>query len=309
VDIKVERWYAAIATRRSRRSFDGRPVPDDMLAAIDAMCREWRPYPDARAVLLRDTPPQIYTLTRADRRSTDPLTRIFTGITGAYGRVSGAPAALAFVGDTTSPTANAHVGYTGEALVLESTALGLDTCWVGGFFSRERTAALLDLADEDRVYAITPVGYAPEQHSGKEKIVFRSGGHKKRRALPQIAEGIAAKDWPGWAVSGVRAVRTAPSAINRQPWRFRLESNESVLLFHTIPDTTTVSPKLDCGIAMLHFELGVRHAGHRGAWEDIPDGGESEHEIARWRRDPTFGPLGQERRTREHPNEATQASR
>ena len=31
-----------------------------------------------------------------------------------------------------------------------------------------------------------------------------------------------------------------------------------------------ISRRLDCGIAMLHFELGVRAAGLSGSWEFLP---------------------------------------
>ncbi|HHY93759.1 MAG TPA: nitroreductase, partial [Firmicutes bacterium] len=39
------------------------------------------------------------------------------------------------------------MGYTGEAVVLEATALGLATCWVGGFFRPEVAARLLGVGE------------------------------------------------------------------------------------------------------------------------------------------------------------------
>ena len=42
-----------------------------------------------------------------------------------------------------------------------------------------------------------------------------------------------------------------------------------------------ISKRLDCGIAMLHFELGALHAGAQGAWEPVaPPAGATD--IARW---------------------------
>jgi hypothetical protein len=37
-------------------------------------------------------------------------------------------------------------------------------------------------------------------------------------------------------------------------------------------DTYKISRRLDCGIAMLHLELGARHAGINGNWTFSPDG-------------------------------------
>jgi len=37
-------------------------------------------------------------------------------------------------------------------------------------------------------------------------------------------------------------------------------------------DTPRVSKRLDCGIAMLHFELGAASLGVSGSWELLEDG-------------------------------------
>ena len=116
-------WLAAVARRSSRRVFDGQPVPSATLDAMDECCRRFRPYSDARVVLVRA-----------------PEVDVFTGIVGAYGRVTGAPHLLVFIADEREPFADQHVGFTGEGVVLEATRLGLDTCWIGGFFRRPRSA-------------------------------------------------------------------------------------------------------------------------------------------------------------------------
>lgn len=197
------------------------------------------------------------------------------GIAGSYGGVSGAPSALVFVGVDEERDVQAAVGYTGEGLVLEATALGLDTCWVGGLFSTKHAVLLGDVAEGERVYAVSPVGYAVERISTKERIVFGMGHPKFRRELGEIAPGV--ETWPTWAHAGVEAARIAPSAMNRQPWRFRLDADDVVVSVAEGADTPRVSKRLDCGIAMLHFELGARAAGADGVWEflEAPD-------VARW---------------------------
>lgn len=256
--LPVQRWLAAIPKRRARRSFGASPISEDVLDSLDSLCRDFRPLGGiARVALVREAPQ-----------------RLFMGIAGSYGGISGSPAALAFIGSEISPHAATAVGYTGEGIVLEATALGLDTCWVGGMFSAQHAALLGNVTDDERVYAVSPLGHAVSKISAKERVVFRMGRPKFRRDLQQIAPG--SRDWPAWAVAGIEAARIAPSAMNRQPWRFRLEGG-AIVISAEGGDTPRVSKRLDCGIAMLHFELGARGAGVEGEWVllDAPD-------VARW---------------------------
>jgi len=64
--------------------------------------------------------------------------------------------------------------------------------------------------------------------------------------------------------------------MNRQPWRFRMDDGAVVVSAVGFP-TPAASPRLDCGIAMLHFELGARAEGCDGAWESLAG-----RDVARW---------------------------
>jgi len=310
-EAQTERWYAAIAGRHSRRSFQERPLTPQERDAMAAHCRTFRPFPAVRTVLLPEAPESLFAHRRDDRPTMSAVGRAYMGIMGSYGRVTGAPAALAFAGlvapgaadarpDATDPGADSSdtsrqsaprpdgsdfaieelIGYVGEAAVLEATALGLDTCWVAGFFSPGLTESLIGAGTGETVFAVSPLGHAADALSGKEKYVFQMGRPKKRLKLEHMALGLLNKDWPHWAVDGIRAVQTAPSATNRQPWRFRLDG-DTVVLASNGPDSYGVSKRIDCGIAMLHFELGVRRAGRAGHWE--PPGTGDRLDVARWR--------------------------
>jgi nitroreductase len=241
------RLAAAIPLRRSRRSYDGVPVAAADLDALDEFTRAFRPYRDARAVVLREAPQSV-----------------FAGIVGAYGGVSGAPCALVFVG--AGDYAPEDVGYTGEAAVLEATALGLGTCWVAGTFSKHATADVVTLAPDERVVAISPLGHPVEHPTVKERVLFGVARAKHRRSLEEIAPGH--DGWPAWAQAAVAAARIAPSAMNRQPWRFRMAGGGLVVSTTGVP-TPRTSLRLDCGIAMLHAELGARSEGVGGCWEPL----------------------------------------
>jgi nitroreductase len=256
MDLPVRRWLDKIPERHSRRAFEARALAADDATALASMCETFRPFGDARVVFVGDAPESV-----------------FTGIVGSYGKVKGAPSAFVFLADAASPTAAEHCGYTGEAFVLEACARGLETCWIGGSFSRPVAKGLVDLGDGEEVRAVSPVGHALTEPSNAERWFFGAAREKHRRPIDEIAPG--AGSWPEWAQAAVAAVRVAPSAMNRQPWRFREDGGSIVL--SVAGGSLPRLARLDCGIAMLHFELGARGSGCDGTWEtlDAPD-------VARW---------------------------
>ncbi len=171
------------------------------LEAMRRVCAEFRPFQSARAVLVAD-----------------PAEDIFRGIPGGYGKVSGAPALVAFVGNMESPDVQEALGYTGEGVILEATALGLATCWVGGFFSPKRAAAIAKVAPNERVLAVTPVGYAKEGSSLQERAMSRFGRNWQRRPIERPGhragrEGPAGLDEGRTGSSQAGAIGHEPAAV------------------------------------------------------------------------------------------------
>lgn len=241
----AERWLAALRVRRSRRSYDGRPVAAADLEALEELAGRFRPWPGARVAVICEAPAAL-----------------FMGIVGSYGGVSGAPSALAFIGR--HECGPETVGYTGEALVLEATARGLGTCWVGGLFEAAPVRRLVEMAPDERVFAVSPLGHPTAEFTRKERVLFGAGRPKHRKPLEEIAPGVAS--WPEWAQRAVEAAQVAPSAMNRQPWRFSYE--EGALVVRAVGGRMPrISRRLDCGIAMLNAEVGARAAGQPGSWE------------------------------------------
>lgn len=251
VEAFVSRWYPAIAKRRSRRRFDpARPIQPDLLEQLGVVCQEFRPFPNARVVLVTESP--------------DP---VFKGAVGPYGRVKDAPAFAAFIGIVDSPHVHETVGYTGEAIILEATALELSTCWVGGFFRPEVAGSLSRTRRNERVLAVTPLGYARETETLEEKLMTGFGRTHQRHRLSHLTAGLDEHNWPEWVRISLEAAKLAPSAINRQPWGFHVESDSITIYLRTKGPEFGVSKRLDCGIAMLHIELGALTCGLRGKWE------------------------------------------
>jgi nitroreductase len=244
-------WLAAVASRHSRRAYDMRPLDTATLDAIDEVCTNFRPYPDARVVLVRT-----------------PAVDVFTGLVGGYGKVKGTPHLLAFIGDERAEFVDQHLGFTGEAIVLEASARGVDTCWVAGFFKPSLAAQLVEMAPGERIFAVSPLGHGTAALGFAEKGMRSMSRAHRRRSVEQIAPSISA-GWPDWAVAAIETARLAPSAVNRQPWRFRIDAGALVVAQDSTVETPKVTKRLDCGIAMLHAELGARATGADGAWRDL----------------------------------------
>jgi len=171
---------------------------------------------------------------------------------------------MAFIGEMSSGRVQEATGYIGEGIILEATALGLATCWVGGFFRPEGVRSQIDIREEEKVLSVTPVGYAPLEKTRQEKIMSGLVRSRLRKPLAKLVSG----EMPApWMEKALEAARLAPSAQNRQPWRFRIEKEAVVIAADKSSTTSSISKRLDCGIAMLHFELGARVAGVAGKWE------------------------------------------
>lgn len=128
-------------------------------------------------------------------------------------------------------------GYYGERIVLFTQQLGLNTCWAGLSSANKIRAFSLE---EDEEYCISiAVGYGETQGSERSTKIF-DDVTKVRGAVP------------AWFRSGVEAALMAPTAMNRQEFRFELTDDGHVIA--TVRKTPL--SKIDLGIAKYHFEIG-----------------------------------------------------
>lgn len=251
MEIPYSRWYSAIEHRRSRRQFNPmKPIPGHILESLQRVCVEFTPFSHARAELI-----------------TEHCDEVFKGAIGAYGKIKCAQAFIAFIGDSTDEHVQEKVGYVGEGLILEATALPLATCWVGGFFRPEIVASLIEMDATEKVFAVTPVGYATELESLEERIMTGFGRTHTRKPLSSFVTGLDESKWPAWIKTSLEAARLAPSAVNRQPWRFHVEPDAITVSVRTSGPEFNVSKRLDCGIAMLHIYVASMNSGIVGKWE------------------------------------------
>jgi nitroreductase len=251
MEIPFSRWYPLIATRRSRRQFDASlPVSLEIISNLQNICGEFKPFPGARVEVVPRAPDKI-----------------FNFIAGSYGAVKNAWAALVFLGNTNNRHTPEEVGYTGEGIVLEACALGLSTCWMAGTFRPGIISDFVNIRSDEKVLAVSPLGYAAKSISLVDNIMASFGRHSLRKPLSSLVSGLPENEWQPWIKPALESARLAPSAVNRQPWRFKIEPKAIIVSTDGGRMDYRISKRLDCGIAMLHLEVAALNQEIKGQWQ------------------------------------------
>ncbi len=214
---------------------------------------------------------------------------------GTYGVIKGA---RLFIAGTVAvaPGAMEDFGYLMERNILEATAMGLGTCWLGGTFKRSGFAGRIGVSADEVVPAITPVGYASDKRSLADRAFRFIASSSRRKPWEELFfdggfETPLRKEKAGPFAEPLECVRLAPSASNRQPWRVLSERDGEVLHFflertsgYDRPGGAVKLQNIDMGIALCHFELAARELGLKGSWVQGSPGisaGQREY-IASW---------------------------
>ena len=167
----------------------------------------------------------------------------FTGLRASYGQFRGVANYLAIVGGQ-GHEAERRAGYEGERLVLLAQSLGLNTCWVGGTFSKGKATYARE--PHERLIIVVALGYGTEQ-----------GRPHRSRDAAEVA--TASGPVPDWFADGVACALLAPTAINQQRFHFTLEDAGADGGVGRVRAQAFFGPftHVDLGIAMYHFELGA----------------------------------------------------
>ena len=233
----MKNWYEAAKERVSVRQFDGK-VPKD----------EFYELKDLTASLCNET-------ARIDFRSKNgvlfkvPVFSLLGGVEGTncFGAV--------IVRDSDKRMG----GYIGEAFLLECVSRGLGTCWLGATYKKNMLRDLIELDRDERIIGVIAVGRCSRlpEHTQKKSVEQLTG--LEREELNAL---------PAWQQEAVRMAKLAPSARNRQPWELEIEGDH----IHIFSNSSNFGyGDVDCGIAMLHIELGAARHGVYGDWHFDPD--------------------------------------
>jgi nitroreductase len=249
----------AIEQRTSVRGYADRPVEEHLLQRLLASAHALSNGADH----LTDAPPRIVLISGVEQ-----VRRVLTFVVGSYGLIQNPPHLLVGVLPEASDLARLDLGYVLEQVVLEATGLGLGTVWVAGSFDPRRAGAAVGLAPGEVVAAVCPLGYAAESGLRRfhSQVVHRLAGGHRRKPLSEI---VFEQRWGlPWSPEGadprlvtvLEHARLAPSAVNRQPWRFIVLEKDLVLaLVQQAP--------IDAGIVMAHAVLAAAAEGYTGRWQ------------------------------------------
>lgn len=261
-----------ITSRRSTRSYDGSPLSDSEIALLAAAFQSAVPGPFGGK-------PCFAVLTAAVRGKVKM---------GTYGLISNVPAYIA--GSVSrSAHANEDFGYAMEGVILEATRLGLGTCWIGGVFDRARATAAVGAEPGDLIPAVCAIGRPAEVRSLVDRLVTNAAASRTRKD-PSLLFFDSSFDQPypmnssePWTTV-LEAVRMAPSASNKQPWRIirtpPIAASPAAFHLYLAEDKAYNGifgevrlQNVDMGIAMRHFEVAARSLGLPGSWINLDSSG------------------------------------
>ncbi|MBQ6622454.1 MAG: nitroreductase [Mogibacterium sp.] len=163
----------------------------------------------------------------------------FSGLKAKYGKFTGVRNYIALIGPK-GRALEEKLGYYGEKLVLLAQQLGLNTCWVGGTYSKVPEA--YDVRPGEKICGVIAIGYGQTQgYPRKSKVMFDVCG---------VSE--MTRDVPVWYKRGVLAALMAPTAINQQKFSFERDGERV-----TVKAGRGPFAKMDLGIVRCHFEIGA----------------------------------------------------
>jgi len=168
-----------------------------------------------------------------------------------------------------APHFNEAFGYSFEMLVLYAQSLGLGTVWVGGTMDRPAFEKAMELAEDEVMPCMSPLGYPAEKMSVRENLMRKGIKADERMAFEELFfDGSMAtaltREKAGKLFHPLEMVRLAPSAVNKQPWRIVVTDDAAHFYLKRSKGFAGGSidmQRIDMGIALCHFALAATEAG------------------------------------------------
>ena len=253
-------------SRVSVRSYAIKGIDADTMKRIESVMSKSRKGPFGGNINLK-----LIDTTGKDLESLGKMT--------SYGLVKGA--SLYFGGYCPSDDKSViDYGYCFQEVLLELTAMGLGTCWLGGTFNRSFIAKALALPDGMIIPAVSPVGYALKKRYFTDRMARIIAKSNRRRTPDKLFFSISEskqilsldlKTTDEKITEVLNSVRFAPSASNKQPWRL-IYSNGAIDLYWDFDHRYNSTLKqfniqaLDMGIALYHISRTAKELGLEGSF-------------------------------------------
>lgn len=233
MSILMDRWYTACSKRSTIRTYENISIKLQHVAKIKEIiekltCNEFR------MVLLRNE------------------TECFKVPFYMSQPVVGADTAVALIA---SKGFEQLAGSIGEAFVLECTALDIGTSWITSF-NRRFVEDKAQLDTDEKVLCLIAIGYSNKPLScktanKKDKYDITGLNNERFEALRH------------WQQRAAECAAIAPTYKNKQKFTLRFSENSVSIVTLKDDDYT----EIECGIIMLHIELGASQVGKYGTWE------------------------------------------
>lgn len=266
-------YAQVIAERASWRTYDGQPLAEDLAGKLRARLTAPPAAPFGSSVVL-----DLLTDFDAQQRGVGKL--------GTYGIIKGARNYL--VGRVVrGPRAMEDFGYLFEWAILQATALGLGSCWLGGTLKRGAFGRAVGAGPDQIIPAVSPVGQAVARRRALDRIMRWGAGSAMRKDpaelffLADFGSPVSLAGLGEWG-RVLELVRLSPSASNKQPWRVVRAGDGGAFHLFVARDSAYSEAarrigkadlqRIDLGIALSHLELGARAAGLEGRWSVEPPG-------------------------------------
>ena len=240
-----------VRTRRSVRAFDGKGVSAEVMDQLKKYAQEiTNPYGvDVRFVFL----------SAAENDLSSPV------LTGEKEYVTAIAGPAEHVDEA--------YGYSFQKLLMKAHELGLGTVWIGGTMPREKFEKASGLKDGEFMPCVSPLGVTASKMSIKESLMRKGVKADTRLKFEELffngnfdssLDERSAKELG--IFEDLEAVRLAPSAVNKQPWRIVIDGRKAH--FYEKHDKGFLTPnydlqKIDIGIALYNFETQLLEEGRK----------------------------------------------
>lgn len=248
-----------IKERISTRTFDGRDLKDDDFQKLSAYLDEINKEVKIQARF------KIVSNLGTGKEESKKL--------GTYGFINGANSYIIGIMDKNHNDAFGF-GYVFEKIILFATDMGIQTCWLGGTFSKENFTQIAGLNENEFIPIISPLGYKKEKLRVFETAMRATIGADKRKPWDEL---FFNKDMQPLHEVGefkipLEMVRLGPSASNKQPWR--IIKDETTFHFYVSRNkgygiAGYDLQRNDIGIAKCHFDLTLKELGIKGRWKEL----------------------------------------
>ena len=264
--MSMENVFALIRTRRSVRTYDGVPLKQEHRDALTA-CMAELPTPWGITPAFRLLEAKAHGLK-------SPV------VTGE---------SLYFAAKLPrGPHGEEALGFAFEQLVLYAWSLGIGTVWLGGTLNRDAFEKAMDLASGEFMPCASPLGYPAKKPALRDTLMRKGIGADSRLPFGELffsrdLSHPLSPEAAGGLARPLEAVRLAPSAVNRQPWRVVVSDGTAHFYVKRSKGLGSAATgdlqKIDLGIALCHFALTAEEEGLKLAFLSADPGLETEADM------------------------------